>query len=130
MFFRVRPLPEVLEYYLGISNLTGKMLEDYAMLEKPMAVGFLCRTLGRPDRGFNVVLNDRRALAVDSLRDNLLTTLNGIVGAFDAVGPASFGTSSPRGISSHRFTALYEDFLSRLNLRAISAIRRRAAVCQ
>ena len=61
-----------------------------------------------------------------SLRDNLLTTLNGIVGAFTAVGPASHETSSPRVISSERFAALYDKSLSRLHLPAVSAVRKSA----
>jgi hypothetical protein len=123
IFLRVRPLPDELEYYLGVSSLTGKFLQNSLMVEKPLAVPFQCRTLGRPDRAFKVMLKDEAVPAVDSLRENLLTTLNGILGAFDALAPANLENSSSRVISSNRFAASYEDSLSRLSLRWLSAVR-------
>lgn len=120
VLLRVRPMPEELEYVLSVSKLMGKTLQNSEMLEKPMRVGFVCRTLGNQSRGFNVVLKASPAQAVDALRNGLLRTLNGVVGAFDAMAPIGSG---PMAIASHRFTSLFERLLSQLSLRAIAAVR-------
>jgi hypothetical protein len=93
------------------------------MLEKSIAVPFVCRTSGRSERAFSVTLSAQPSLAPDSLQDHLLNTLNSIVGAFSAVGPASMEASSPRRISPERFAVLYSESLTRLNLLAVAAVR-------
>ena len=125
-FLRIRPMPEALEYFMALTSLTGKVLQDFEMLEKAAAVLFVCRTSGRSERSFSVALSVQPLLASDSLRDHLLDTLNCIVGAFSAVGPAGLEASSPRRVSRERFAVLYNESLSRLNLSAVSALRKSA----
>ena len=82
----LRPLPEKFNYSLFLSGLKGKVLENSELLDKPLRIGFVCGTAGIVNPVFEVTMNPDPSLAIDILRDQLLGTINSVVGAFHARG--------------------------------------------
>lgn len=116
LLLRVRPLPSELEFFVSVSNLQGKMLQNDAMLEKAPPAGAVCRTSGKVPRAFTIPLATP-AQAVDLLQEQLLIILGATVGAFEPL-----ALRFPLTVSARRFASAYSSALSRLTLRAIRAI--------
>jgi hypothetical protein len=113
---RTRPLPAELEFFISVSNLQGKMLQNDAILNVAPRAGAVCRTSGNVPRAFNISLASPPQ-AMDLLRDQLYVVLDGVVGAFQSYAPGS-----PLTVSAERFAEAYSNAQSRLTLRAIRAI--------